>query len=104
MDFHAVFGARAERGCFAFVRPLEDQQGDGVVGPGGMIWNTAVSLADEIKLPTRIINWNGESPILVYVIVQYRDIFGVTRKSKTCAESLGNGQFKYMPGQSWMDY
>jgi hypothetical protein len=102
---HVVFGDKAKHGCFAFSRSGgPEQQSGSIIGVGGMIWNTAVSIDDDVSFPAKLVHWKGEEPILVYVTVQYRDIFGATHRSKTCAESLPNGVFKYVAGQSWMDY
>jgi hypothetical protein len=104
-DHHVVFGEKAMRGCFAFERAdFGKKSGGSVIGIGGMIWVTASSVEDDINFPTPLVVWNGETPVLAYIVVQYRDIFNSIHHAKTCASVLPNGQFQYVQGQSLMDY
>lgn len=103
-DVHVVFGKKARLGCFAFVRDFRYQSGADVIGVGAMSWSTGESVENDMAYAQPPIPWTGEEPILVYVVIKYRDIFGAPHRSKTCATDLPSGRFAYLSGQSWMDY
>lgn len=101
---HVDFGRPADQLCGSF-RPNLEEQGAAVLGAGKTdIWKTAASVEDPLAKESRLKNWDGSTPIIVWGRMFYADFSGNHYTSTFCVEMLQGVTPMFVPGHNENNY